>query len=81
LADIQCRWVCAEFLGYDVVFIPFEDGAPTGVIEPFLTGFIADRALGTVHGRPVAIEELADGSLLISDDASNVVWQVSYLGG
>ena len=70
----------AEFLGYDVVFIPFEDGAPSGVIQPFLTGFIADRALGTVHGRPVAIEELADGSLLISDDASNVVWQVSYLG-
>ncbi len=70
----------AEFLGYDVIFIPFENGAPTGVIEPFLTGFIADRALGTVHGRPVALEELADGSLLISDDASNTVWQVSYVG-
>ena len=70
----------ADFLGYDVVFIPFDNGAPTGVIEPFLSGFIADRSLGTVYGRPVAIEELADGSLLISDDASNTIWQVSYVG-
>ncbi len=70
----------AEFLGYDVVFIPFENGAPTGVIEPFLTGFIADRKLGTVHGRPVAVAELADGSLLVTDDAGNAVWRVSYAG-
>ncbi len=70
----------AEFLGYDVVFIPFEAGAPTGVIEPFLSGFIADRTLGTVHGRPVGVTELADGSLLITDDAGNTVWRVSYLG-
>jgi len=68
----------AEFLGYDVVFVPFENGAPTGMVELFLTGFIADRALGTVHGRPVAIEEMDDGSLLISDDAGNSVWRVSY---
>jgi glucose/arabinose dehydrogenase len=70
----------AEFLGYDVVFIPFDAGAPTGEIEPFLTGFIADRSLGTVHGRPVAVAELADGSLLISDDAGNTIWHVSYVG-
>lgn len=69
----------AEFLGYDVVFVPFENGAPTGAIEPFLTGFIADRALGTVHGRPVAVAETPDGSLLISDDAGNTVWRVSYV--
>jgi glucose/arabinose dehydrogenase len=70
----------AEFLGYDVVFIPFENGAPTGVIEPFLSGFIADGALGTVHGRPVGVAEMVDGSLLISDDAGNTVWRVSYVG-
>jgi len=70
----------AEFLGYDVVFVPFEDGAPTGVIEPFLTGFIADRELGTVRGRPVGVEELADGSLLISDDAGDTIWRVHHVG-
>lgn len=68
----------SEFLGYDVVFVPFEDGSPTGAVEPFLTGFIADRATNAVHGRPVAVEELGDGSLLVSDDAGNSVWRVRY---
>ncbi|MBT8444888.1 MAG: sorbosone dehydrogenase family protein, partial [Gammaproteobacteria bacterium] len=70
----------ADFLGYDVVFVPFEVGSPTGVVEPFLTGFIADRELGTVRGRPVGVAELADGSLLISDDAGNAIWRVRYVG-
>lgn len=70
----------AEFRGYDVIFVPFENGAPTGDIEPFLTGFIADAELGTVHGRPVAVAEMTDGSLLISDDAGNSVWRVDYVG-
>ena len=70
----------SEFLGYDVVFVPFENGAPTGEIEPFLTGFIADPATNEVHGRPVAVEELPDGSLLVSDDAGNSIWRVRYEG-
>lgn len=70
----------SEFLGYDVVFIPFRDGAPTGEIEPFLGGFIADASLGTVHGRPVAVAELGDGSLVVSDDAGNAVWRVEFVG-
>lgn len=70
----------ADFLGYDVVFIPFENGAPTGEVESFLTGFIADRDLGTVRGRPVGVAELTDGSLLISDDAGNTIWRVRYIG-
>ena len=68
----------SEFLGYDVVFVPFADGSPTGDIETFLSGFIADRATNAVYGRPVAVEELGDGSLLISDDAGNSIWRVSY---
>ncbi|MFW2405628.1 MAG: PQQ-dependent sugar dehydrogenase [Gammaproteobacteria bacterium] len=71
----------AEFLGYDVVFVPFEDGSPTGVIEPFLSGFIADGDASTVRGRPVCVVELPDGSLLVSDDAGGVIWRVRYVGG
>ena len=69
-----------RFLGLDVVFIPFADGSPTGDIEPFLTGFVKDYDKGTVHGRPVGLVMLNDGSLLVSDDASNVVWRVSWQG-
>jgi glucose/arabinose dehydrogenase len=66
-----------EFLGFDVVFVPFAAGAPTGAIEPFLTGFIADARRGQVHGRPVGLAELPDGSLLVADDAGNTIWRVS----
>jgi glucose/arabinose dehydrogenase len=65
-----------DFLGFDVVFVPFAGGRPAGPPEPFLTGFIADMARAQVHGRPVGLAELADGSLLVADDAGNTVWRV-----
>ncbi|AHM59955.1 glucose/sorbosone dehydrogenase-like protein [Flammeovirgaceae bacterium 311] len=70
-------WNRSELNGYRVVFIPFENGRPAGAPEDFLTGFIADMASGEVYGRPVDIEILADGSMLVSDDASNTIWRVS----
>jgi glucose/arabinose dehydrogenase len=70
----------AQFLGYDVVYIPFENGLPTGRIEPFMTGFIADPDNSTVHGRPVGLAELPDGSLLVTDDTAHMIWHVSYGG-
>jgi glucose/arabinose dehydrogenase len=33
-----------------------------------------------VWGRPVAVLEMPDGSLLISDDGGKKVWRVSYKG-
>lgn len=68
----------ASFIGPDVVFLPFKNGVPTGEIEPFLTGFVADDAKGTVHGRAVGLAVLPDGSLLIADDGANVIWRVKY---
>ena len=68
----------AQLLGFDVVFIPFSEGSPSGEIEPFLTGFIEDDDRGTVHGRPVGLGMLTDGSILVTDDAAHVIWRVSY---
>ena len=70
----------ANFLGLDVIYLPFENGLPTGRIEPFLTGFVADSQSGTVHGRPVGIAMWSDGSLLVTDDAGGIVWRISYAG-
>lgn len=67
-----------SFIGPDVVFIPFENGLPTGDIEPFLTGFVADDAKGIVRGRAVGLAALPDGSLLVADDAADIIWRVSY---
>jgi len=65
------------FIGFDVVFVPFRDGLPSGPAEPFLSGFIADNGQAQVYGRPVGLAELPDGSLLVADDAGNTVWRVA----
>lgn len=68
-------WNRSEFVGYKVVFVPFEGGKPSGEPQDFLTGFIADKAAGEVHGRPVAIAFTKD-YMLVTDDAANVIWAV-----
>jgi glucose/arabinose dehydrogenase len=68
----------ARLRGFDVVFVPFANGDPVGEIEPFLSGFIEDYDQGTVHGRPVGLAMLPDGSLLVADDAGNTIWRVAY---
>lgn len=70
-------WNRRELVGYQVVFVPFRDGRPSGPPEPFLTGFIADPARQQVHGRPVGVAVNRAGALLVADDASGVIWQVS----
>ncbi len=69
-------WNRAEFSGYDVIFVPFADGRPSGPLQPFLTGFVRDEARKEVHGRPCGLAVLADGSLLVADDAGDTIWRV-----
>jgi glucose/arabinose dehydrogenase len=69
-------WNRSEFAGYKVVFVPFAQGQPSGPAEDFLTGFIADGSASTVHGRPVGLALLQDGSLLVADDGANCIWRV-----
>lgn len=70
-------WNRSVISGYKVVFVPFKNGQPAGPPEDFLTGFVDDLAAGKVHGRPVGIAVLADGSMLISDDVNNMIWRVA----
>jgi len=71
-------WNRKELSGYKVVFVPFKNGKPSGTPEDFLTGFIANIEKNEVHGRPVGLAVLPDGSLLVADDASDVIWKISY---
>lgn len=71
-------WNRSVLSGYKVVFVPFDhNGKPTGKDEDFLTGFVADLDKEKVHGRPVCVLVTPDGSLLVTDDTSNVLWKVS----
>jgi glucose/arabinose dehydrogenase len=69
-------WNRSELSGYKVVFVPFNEGRPSGDPEDFLTGFIANAAKSEVYGRPVGIAVLPDGALLVADDASNTIWKI-----
>lgn len=56
-----------------MVFVPFENGAPSGAVREFLTGVVADPNTAEVYGRPVGVTVLPDGSLLVADDAGGRV--------
>jgi glucose/arabinose dehydrogenase len=61
--------------GYDVIFVRFEDGRPTGPPLPVLTGFVTDD--GNAHGRPVGVALDKQGALLVADDVGNTIWRVT----
>jgi glucose/arabinose dehydrogenase len=69
-------WNRAKFSGYQVAFVPFANGRPSGPPEDFLTGFIASEDRRDVFGRPVGVAMLRDGSLLVADDAGGRIWRV-----
>ena len=70
-------WNRSILSGYQVVFIPFRNGRPSGDPSPFLTGFDPNPHSRVVNGRPVGVAVTKDGSLLVSDDGGNVIWRVS----
>ncbi|MDB5191234.1 MAG: repeat containing protein [Segetibacter sp.] len=70
-------WNRSSLSGYKVAFVPFKDGWPAGKPIDFLTGFIKDLNATQVYGRPVGVTVLLDGSMLVADDVSGIVWQVS----
>jgi glucose/arabinose dehydrogenase len=62
--------------GYEVVRIKFEHGKPVK-FEPFLTGFLLPDGKSQ-FGRPAGLAVMKDGSLLVSDDDSGVIYRVTY---
>ncbi len=62
--------------GYKLVRVRMKNGVPSGEYQDFMTGFIVDD--GNVWGRPVATALMKDGSLLVSDDAANQIYRISY---
>jgi len=69
----------SKLTGYDVLFIPFKDGKPTGKIETFLSGFIASEESGEIYGRPVGITEAENGEIIITDDVGGRLLLISPL--
>lgn len=69
-------WNRAVRSGYKVIRVPLKNGKASGIYEDFLTGFVLDS--DEAWGRPAGVAAASDGSLLVSDDASNIIWRVSH---
>ena len=75
-AVLHGSWNRAFRTGHKVVRVRMKNHVPTGEYEDFMVGMIT--ADGNAWGRPVGSTVAKDGSLLISDDGSNVVYRISY---
>jgi glucose/arabinose dehydrogenase len=69
-------WNRSTLSGYRVIFIPFENGRPSGQPRDILTGFLAPDERES-YGRPVGVTIGPDGSLLVADDVGDVIWRVT----
>ncbi|MDG1971341.1 MAG: sorbosone dehydrogenase family protein [Paracoccaceae bacterium] len=69
-------WNRSTLSGYAVIFVPFEDGKPSGPPRDILKGFLApDEKVS--YGRPVGVCIGPDGSLLVADDVADAIWRVT----
>jgi glucose/arabinose dehydrogenase len=68
-------WNRTQKIGYRITKITLKNGKATKY-EPFIEGWLQKN--GSVWGRPVDLLQLADGSVLISDDHSDIIYRISY---
>jgi glucose/arabinose dehydrogenase len=69
-------WDRTPLSGYQIVFVPFQNGMPSGPAQPVVTGFhSADEK--QLYGAPVGLAQDAEGALLFADDVGNVIWRVT----
>lgn len=71
-------WNRSKRVGYEVAFIPFQHGKPSGPWRNFLTGWMVAPDSRDVWGRPVGLFILPDGSMLVSDDGGKKIWRITY---
>jgi len=67
-------WDRSPLNGYKVVYVPFQDGLPSGPPQDVVTGFLTSD--GKAMGRPVGVTLDHTGAMLIADDVGNTVWRV-----
>lgn len=70
-------WNRSKKAGYEVILVKIDASGKVTGQETFAKGWL-DEASQEVWGRPVDVQELPDGSLLISDDMANCIYRVTY---
>ena len=70
-------WNRSKKSGYEVVLARLDSSGKVSSQEIMVSGWL-DQANQEAWGRPVDVQQLADGSLLISDDVANCIYRLSY---
>ncbi|SHK86683.1 PQQ-dependent sugar dehydrogenase [Hymenobacter psychrotolerans] len=73
-------WNRAQPSGYKIVRVRFNEQGQPQQFEDFVTGWLVENDKSE-FGRPCAIVQAPDGSLLVSDDDNGVIYRVAYTGG
>jgi glucose/arabinose dehydrogenase len=70
-------WNRSKKSGYEVILAQLDTMGKVSGQEVMVSGWL-DQATQEAWGRPVDVQQLADGSLLISDDVANCIYRLSY---
>jgi len=68
-------WNRTSPVGYRIMRIRFDSAGNAKSKEVFAEGWLKN---GVASGRPVDINELPDGSLIVSDDYAGVIYRIAY---
>jgi glucose/arabinose dehydrogenase len=71
-------WNRKPHAGYKLIFVPFNNGKPSGPPQDVLTGFLSKD--GKAYGRPVGVAVDKQGAVLLADDVGNIVWRITPAG-
>lgn len=71
-------WNRSEPIGYRVTLVKLDSSGKALSYTDFATGWLQPG--GKVLGRPVDVQVMPDGSMLVSDDFAGVVYRIVYKG-
>ena len=72
-------WNRSKKSGYKISMVTLDKDHNATAYEDFATGWLNDEDQD-VWGRPVDMEWMPDGSLLVSDDFAEAIYRISYVG-
>jgi glucose/arabinose dehydrogenase len=68
-------WNRSKKIGYRVTLVKLDASRKAISYQPFATGWLQGEQ---TKGRPVDIQIMPDGSMLVSDDFANMIYRISY---
>jgi glucose/arabinose dehydrogenase len=68
-------WNRSKKFGGDILVVHLNKNGTVKSTEVFLTGFLKNN---TYLGRPVDVQQMEDGSLLVSDDWNGAIYRITY---